>query len=388
MTGLTSEQAKERQAQYGRNVLEAPKRISLPRKILSVIKEPMFLLLLVATVVYFALGEVKDGIWMLFFVFAIIGIDAVQEWKTDKTLAALRQLAEPHVAVLRDGEEKIINSADLVPGDIMRVSEGVKIPADGVCVEPHDLCVDESTLTGEPEGVWKNEGDAVYAGTLALQGLSLVEVTAIGTATVFGGIGKQVAEAPDRPTPLEKQVGKLIKLMAGIAAVFFALVTGFSFMAAQGTLGDRATHGLLAGVTLAMALIPEEFPVILTVFLSMGAWRLAKRQSLVRRLSCVETLGAVSVLCVDKTGTITQNRMTVCDTWTPGGDTAALIETMGLACEEDAYDPMEKAMVTYCGEQGFSSEHLFGGELLHEYAFTNERKMMGHVWRHEGALLV
>jgi len=145
---------------------------------------------------------------------------------------------------------------------------------------------------------------------------------------------------------------------------------------------------VLSGITLAMAMIPEEFPVILTVFLSMGAWRLAKKQSLVRKLPSVETLGAVSVLCVDKTGTITMNQMTVQTTWTLTGDEHELVETMGLGCETDAYDPMEKAMLVYCESHGISKEHLFGGDLITEYTFTNELKMMGHVWRRNNEVVV
>lgn len=147
-------------------------------------------------------------------------------------------------------------------------------------------------------------------------------------------------------------------------------------------------ESILSGVTLAMAMIPEEFPVILTVFLSMGAWRLAKKQSLVRKLPSVETLGSVSVLCVDKTGTITMNRMTVQETWAPDGDEHTLIETMGLGCETDAYDPMERAMLDYCDIHGISKEHLFNGELISEYAFTNEQKMMGHVWCRNGGIII
>ena len=152
--------------------------------------------------------------------------------------------------------------------------------------------------------------------------------------------------------------------------------------------GARMIESVLSGITLAMAMIPEEFPVILTVFLSMGAWRLAKKQSLVRKLPSVETLGAVSVLCVDKTGTITMNQMSVRDTWTFNGNLNELTEIMGLGCETDAYDPMEKAMIAYCEAQGICKDHLFGGELIAEYSFTNELKMMGHVWKHDGEIII
>lgn len=400
MEGLTSAQAKELQEQFGKNELTPEKKESFFHKILEVLSEPMFLLLIIAAIVYFVLGEPRDGAIMLVFVLGIISIDVIQEWKTDKTLKALKDLSAPHINVLRDGEEKTINSADLVPGDLMVIAEGVKIPADGFVLKANDLCVDESSLTGEAEGVWKvtkenteNKDywrkDYCYAGTLVTQGSATILVEKIGASTEYGKIGANVASAPDSPTPLQKQTGKLVKLSAGIAAVLFALVGGITYLNLPDHIfKDRIIESILSGITLAMAMIPEEFPVILTVFLSMGAWRLAKKQSLVRKLPSVETLGAVSVLCVDKTGTITMNQMTVQETWTADDDINNLIEVMGLGCETDAYDPMEKAMLTYCENYGITKEHLFGGELITEYAFTNELKMMGHVWHHDNEILV
>lgn len=401
MEGLTSVEARKRQEQYGRNVLISEKKESFLRKILHIISEPMFLLLIVAAVIYFILGEPRDGAIMLVFVVGIISIDVIQEWKTDKTLKALKGLSAPHIKVIRDEKEIVIASADLVPGDLMMIAEGVKIPADGEIIKASDLCVDESSLTGEAEGVWKTtvidtepssdywRRDYCYAGTLVTQGNAYVLVDKIGAATEYGKIGVNVASAPEIPTPLQKQTGNLVKLCAGIAAVLFAAV-GFItwFNIPDHILSDRLIESILSGITLAMAMIPEEFPVILTVFLSMGAWRLAKQKSLVRRLPSVETLGAVSVLCVDKTGTITMNQMTVQDTWAVDNDNMKLCETMGLGCEIDAYDPMEKAMLNYCESLGITKEHLFNGELITEYAFTNELKMMGHVWEHEDEIII
>lgn len=399
--GLTSGQAKDLQQRYGKNELTPEKKQSFLRKMLHIVAEPMFLLLLAAAVIYFILGEPRDGAIMLVFVIGIITIDVVQEWKTDKTLNALRDLSAPHVRVIRDGEEMQIASADLVPGDLMLLCEGIKIPADGVILKCSDLCVDESSLTGEAEGVWKHATDSAiapdgywrkdfcYAGTLATQGTAMVQVEAIGSQTEYGKIGTNVAEAPDLPTPLQKQTGNLVKLCAGIAAILFVLVGVITYLnIPDHTLGERLVESILAGITLAMATIPEEFPVILTVFLSMGAWRLAKKHSLVRRLPSVETLGAVSVLCVDKTGTITKNQMTVQEVWFPDDDPHTLLETLGMACEVDAYDPMEKAMLQYCEGKGLAQAQLFSGELVTEYAFTNELKMMGHVWKRNGRTLV
>lgn len=398
--GLSSKQAKKLLAEHGRNELTPKRKESLVKKILHIVAEPMFLLLIVASVIYFLLGEPRDGAIMLIFVLATITIDVVQEWKTDKTLAALKDLSAPQIAVLRDGTETTIPSVELVPGDVMLLREGVKIPADGFVIRCSDLVCEEASLTGESEGVMKrpvseeNEPasghwrrDYVYAGTMVLQGGGAILVDKTGAETEYGRIGLHVAEAPDRPTPLEKQTGRLVKSCAVLAAALFILVAVITFFNIAGSIGERAVGGVLSGVTLAMAMIPEEFPVILTVFLSMGAWRLAKKQTLIRRLPSVETLGAVSVLCVDKTGTITENRMSVTSVWSPGGETSSLLETMGLGCETDAYDPMERAMVEYCEKCGIERSHIFGGELLHEYTFTNELKIMGHVWLHDGEII-
>lgn len=198
-----------------------------------------------------------------------------------------------------------------------------------------------------------------------------------------------VASAAAEDTPLQKQTGKLVKTCAIIAGVLFVLMGVFTWLnIPDHNFSDRLIESILSGVTLAMAMIPEEFPVILTVFLSMGAWRLAKKHSLVRKLPSVETLGAVSVLCVDKNGTITMNQMTVQSTWVASGDEHTLIETMGLGCETEAYDPMEKAMFRFCEEHQISTEKLFSGRFVSEYAFTNELKMMGHVWQRDGKLII
>ena len=398
---LTTEQARKLQEKYGKNELAPQKKQSFIRKALRTVCEPMFLLLLIAATIYFFLGEPRDGAIMLVFVVGIIGIDIIQEWKTDHTLNALKDLSAPHVQVIRDEKQQTIESIDLVPGDLMIITEGVKVPADGKILEANDLCIDESSLTGEAEGVWKVtvgkaestsdywHKDYCYAGTLVTQGSAVVQVDKIGAATEYGKIGAHVASAPESRTPLQKQTGSLVKTCSIIAIVLFVLVCVFTyFNLPDHTFTARITESILSGVTLTMAMIPEEFPVILTVFLSMGAWRLAKRQSLVRKLPSVETLGAVSVLCVDKTGTITMNQMSVQNIWTPTGDTKTLIETMGLACETNAYDPMEKAMITYCEAKGISKEHLFGGTLIREYAFTNDLKMMGHIWRHDGEIII
>lgn len=401
ITGLSSAEARELLQKHGRNELAPHKKENFFVKLVHTICEPMFLLLIAAAVIYFLLGEPRDGAVMLIFVVGIIGIDAIQEWKTERTLNALKELSSPHITVIRDGEEKDIPSADLVPGDLMMVFEGVKIPADGYVVKCADLCTDESSLTGEAEGVWKSvysgdvqtndhwSRDYCYAGTLVTQGTAVVQVDKTGAETEYGKIGANIASAGHEDSPLQKQIGKLVKTCAIIAGVLFLFVAVFTWLnLGDHKSADRITESILSGVTLAMAMIPEEFPVVLTVFLSMGAWRLAKKNSLVRKLPSVETLGAVSVLCVDKTGTITMNQMTVEKLWTASHDEKTLLEAMALGCETDAYDPMEKAMLRYCGEHDVSAEELFKSEFVTEYPFTNELKMMGHVWRRNDRLVI
>ena len=402
LQGLTTLEAEQLQKKFGKNELVEEKKENFFHKILQVISEPMFLLLIVAATIYFILGEPKDGAIMLVFVVAIISIEVIQEWKTDRTLKALKDLSAPHITVLRDGTEKVINSVDLAPGDVMCIAEGVKVPADGVVLKASTLRVDESSLTGESEGVWKVPSenaekngadywrrDYCYAGTLVTQGTGVILVDKIGSATEYGKIGQEVVSAPVVMTPLQKQTGRLVKLCAGIAAVLFSLVGIVTYLnLSDHAIKDRIIESVLSGITLAMAMIPEEFPVILTVFLSMGAWRLAKKHSLVRKLSSVETLGSVSVLCVDKTGTITMNQMKVQESWSLAGDVNCLIQIMGMGCEPDAYDPMEKAMIAHCEDRGISRDVLFGGQLIKEYAFTDETKMMGHVWKNDHEIIL
>jgi len=394
LKGLTTAEVKKLQHKYGKNEIAPEKKESFFERIIETLREPMFILLIVAASIYLVLGEKTDAFVLFFFVIGIIGIDVIQEWRTDKTLDALKDLSAPHITVIRNGKEVIIASADLVPGDVMIIHEGIKVPADGVVIEEHDLSIDESSLTGESEPVHKSVSqeagttkgpwrrDYCYAGTLVLQGSARVLVDKIGIETEHGKISKSVAAAPRERSPLQKQTRYLVKICAIIAAVLFLLVTIITwFNLSDRAIPDRIIESILAGIALAMAMIPEEFPVIMTVFLSLGAWRLAKKKSLVRKLPAVETLGEVSVLCVDKTGTLTMNQMTVQDTWIADGTAITLGKTLALACEVEAYDPMEKAMLSYCDSIGIDIKKLFSNELVKEYSFTNKSKIMGHVWR-------
>jgi Ca2+-transporting ATPase len=392
--GLTNTEAQKKLQQFGKNRLEEKKKESFFLKILHIIMEPMFLLLIIAAFIYFFLGEPNDGLIMLVFVVVIISIEVIQEWKTDRTLSALKDLSAPKIKVIREGQVVDIVSEDLVPEDLMLIEEGVKIPADGFVIKANDLRVNESSLTGEAEAVWKMVAeskdsettdywrkDYVYTGTLVTTGSATILVDKTGNQTEYGKIGQHLATAKDEKSALDKQIGKLVKVCANIALIFLLLVALVTFFNdASLPFINRVIQSILAGITIAMAMIPEEFPVVLTVFLSMGAWRLAQKKSLIRKLPAIETMGAVSVLAVDKTGTITENKMTVTATSTTENEDR-FVEIVGLACETDPYDPMEIAILEYADGKGWSKEQLFSDSLITEYPFTDELKMMGHVWQ-------
>lgn len=382
MKGLTNEEALIRLTKYGKNEITPIQKSSMLKRCIQALCEPMFLLLLVTATVYFLLGQWGDGTAMLIFIAAVMGIDIVQEWKTDKTLLALNTLCEPTVMVIRDGKQQMVDSRELVPGDIVRVTEGDKIPADGRAIQVNDFCVDESSLTGESESVWKTVSaqgnNFCYAGTFVLNGSAYIELEQTGRKTEYGKISESVSAVVRQKTPLQKQTGKLVKLCAALAGVLFILATVVTAMNLAGQ-NQQWSRSFLSGVTLAIAVIPEEFPVILTVFLAMGAWRLSKRKALIRSLPAVETLGAISALCVDKTGTLTENKMCVKEIqpWNMNDEQCRGI--LRLACETDAYDPMEQAILAACGKIDMDKT----AALIGEYPFTAETKMMGHIWEIE-----
>ena len=399
LKGLTSKEVKELQEKYGKNELSLEKHKPFIFKIFEILCEPMFILLIIASLIYFVLGEPRDGIIMLIFVIAIIMIDIIQEWKTDKTLKALKDLSQPKVKVLRDGKKVEILSSNLVPGDIIFICEGEKIPADGYVLKCNGLCIDESSLTGESVGVFKTTEDDnndsyfktnyCYQGTLVQLGTGVIRVDKIGNNTEYGKIGKSIDSAKELQTPLQVQIDKLVMSCAVVAFILFVLVGIFTFFNLDELeLKERIIESILSGITLAMAMIPEEFPVVLTVFLSMGAWRLAKKNSLIKKLPAVETLGAVSVLCVDKTGTITKNQMEVIDVVTKNKEELAYIMT--LCCEEETYDSMEHAMFNYASKLKISKKEILKHKTYKNYPFDNDTKIVGAIreYKNEKVLCV
>lgn len=388
--GLCDEEVFSSRDKNGKNEIEGKKKENLLQKIIHVFSEPMFLLLIVAASIYFFLGEFADGLLMLCFVLFVSGIEFVQEQKTDKALKELQQLSALNVKVIRNGEIQIIDSAEIVVDDIVLLEEGDRVPADGVVLECVGLGINESALTGESLIVYKGTKEDTlnhfklnmcYSGCDVTNGSAVIRITAVGKNTEFGKIGSSLNTISKEKTPLEKQIKKLVVTCSMISLIFFIAVILLNFFNQSDlVLKERIIKSILSGITMAMATIPEEIPVVLTIFLAMGAWQLAKKNTLTRNMKAVETLGAVTVLCTDKTGTLTQNKMVVKETYKLEEDFSTISI---LACSKTAYDPTEIAIQNYAF-QGDVTEDIYNRKLLREYVFNDEDKMMGQIWDLDG----
>ena len=384
--GLTNNEVVISREKNGSNIQQQRKKESLIKKILNIFKEPMFLLLIIAASVYFIVGEYADGITMLIFVLAVCTIEFIQEAKTDKALEELNKLSSLNVKVIRNGKKEIINSEEIVVGDIVILEEGDRVPADGKILYTQSLGINESSLTGESEIVYKNKEEDLknhfklnmcYSGTDVVNGLGIIEVTSVGKNTEFGLIGQSLNNIKKEKTPLEKQINKLVFICTIVSITVFILTIIINYINhPELTPTKRIVDSLLAGITIAMATIPEEIPVILTVFLAMGSWSLTKKNTLTKNMKAIETLGTVNVLCTDKTGTITENKMIVEDIYT---NSETFIKTLYQSCPQVAYDPMEIALKKYCQE----NEKINTGSITKEYPFKAETKMMGQIWNNK-----
>ncbi|HET7843290.1 MAG TPA: cation-translocating P-type ATPase [Xanthomonadales bacterium] len=403
--GLASDEAARRLAHAGPNELpRAPRRGPL-RIALGVLAEPMFLLLALAAAIYLAIGDLGEGLMLAGFAALTVALVVFQEARSEKALEALRALGAPVARVVRDGRELRIPAREVVAGDVLLVSEGERVAADAVLRRCDSLALDESVLTGESVPVRKRarDGDVepaapggddrpwIYAGTLAVAGHGVAEVVATGVATQAGRIGLSLATIEQAPTLLQRTIGRLVRLFGAIALAASALL-----LLLYGLLRGNWLDGTLAAIALAMAMLPEEFPMALAVFLALGAWRLAQVQVLVRRPAVVETLGAASVLCVDKTGTLTENRMRV-RALVAGGTSFELerrdvrelpeafhrvLEYGVLASKRRAVDPMDQATASLGDATLAGTEHLHAEwPLEREYGITPELPALSRVWR-------
>ncbi|MGO4550430.1 cation-translocating P-type ATPase [Lysobacter sp. 2RAF19] len=377
--GLSGEQARRRLALDGPNALPDPEERSPLRIVFQALREPMLLLLIAAGAIYLALGEPRDAVLLLLSIVAVVALTIAQEYRAEHALRALREQASPTASVLRDGAPMVIPSRDVVVGDVLLVTAGDRLAADATVVGAADLMVDESLLTGESMPISKSvggstEASGLRAGTLVVRGTGRAEVTATGTRTEYGRIGVALREVRAPPTPLQRQLRRLVRLFASLSLLSCLVVA-----TAMYARGAGALKALLSGVTLAIANIPEEFPVIVTVYLALGAWRMSRRSVLVRRPAAIEALGSVTVLCTDKTGTLTENRMRVAEVSDDFADAQVqILEAAALAAPVDSLDPMDLAL-----RESLSAE-LAEWTPLREYPFSAARRSVGMAWRRAG----
>jgi Ca2+-transporting ATPase len=406
--GLSSTDAIRLLAEDGPNALPGGQRRTLLKIVWETAREPMFLLLLAAGTLYLVFGELQEGLILFGFVLVTLGLTLYQEGKTERAIEALRDLTSPRALVIRDGKRERIAGREVVRGDLVVLAEGDRVPADGVLVASSNLQVDESLLTGEPVPVRKITATAeapgarpggddlpnVYSGTLVVAGQGTARITATGPRSEIGRIGTALGMLDTERSPLQKQTARLVSTLA-----FLGLGLSLLLFVVYGLMRGDWLQALLAAIALAMAMLPEEYPVVLSVFPALGAWRLSKEKVLTRRVNAIETLGATSVLCVDKTGTLTENRMTVARLHAGGesfkvNDTApidlpetfhALVEFSMLASETDPFDPMEQAFARL-GERFLeNTEHLHRDwTLAQQYCLTPQLRAKSHVWKAVG----
>ncbi len=407
LSGLSEEQVQERMLQEGPNELPAQKKRSLLTIGLEVAREPMFLMLVAAGSLYLLMGEPTDALMLLGFVFVVMAITIIQERRTERALEALRDLSSPRALVIRGGVHRRIAGRDVVRGDFVVLCEGDRVPADGLLRRGINLSVDESLLTGESVPVRKAAsvdareldkpgGDdlpSVFSGTLVTSGQGIAEIVATGLRSELGKIGKALEQVEPESTLLQKETGRLVRTFAIVGLMACTLVV-VVFALTRGGGADVWKQGLLAGIAMAMATLPEEFPVVLTVFLALGAWRISRSSVLTRRMPAVETLGAATVLCVDKTGTLTQNRMTLRKLAVHGNtidlttlctglpeELHSLLENAILASKRDPFDPMERALHEAGDHLVKDTEHLHPDwSLAREYPLTPGLLAVSHAW--------
>ena len=402
--GLSEPDAAARLLAEGCNELPSQKKRTIFGIIINVLKEPMLLLLLACGTVYLILGEPKDAVMLMTFVMVVIGITFYQERKTENALDALRGLASPRALVIRGGRQLRVPGRDVVREAVIYLQEGDRVPADAVVLAAVNFSADESLLTGESVAVRKTVWDGktavarpggddlafVYSGTLVVQGRALVKASATGVRSEMGRIGKALEEIIQEETPLNRETGRIVRGFA-IAGLILCAVVIVVFGLTRGSW----LNGFLAGLTLSMAMLPEEFPVVLVIFLTIGAWRISKKNVLTRRMQAIEAMGAVTVLCTDKTGTLTLNTMRLCEIWAGGraheldGKSPAIPEEFHdlteyaiLASQEDPFDPIEKELKRVGAACLAGTEHLHGSwKVVREYPLSKELLSLSHVWQ-------
>lgn len=395
LKGLTNKEVAKKQKQCGFNELPNKERRNIPRIIFGLLTEPMIFLIIATVVVYFILGDRSEASLLTLSIFGIVGIELYQEIKTEKSLEALRSLSSPLAEVIRNSKRLTIPSRELVVGDTIILSEGSRVPGDAKFISTSNIAIDESLLTGESVPVEKSTRkvadyrlNSAFSGTMVVKGHGIAEVTAIGQDTELGGIGRSLNSIATEKTLLQKEVTHVVKIVA-VVAISIAVILALAYWATQGSL----INGILAGLTLSIAILPEEFPIVLILFLTLGAWRLAKSNVLTRKAHTIETLGSATVLCVDKTGTLTQNKMKLMALVHRDGvahkskipQQSELIEYGVLASQKKPFDPMEEAFID-AGKSSFGSVDKIYKKLqiIKEYPLEETSLSVAHIWGKNG----
>lgn len=395
--GLSAAEVMQSRTQNGSNSLDHQKKNNFLSSVIEMVKEPMFLLLLTATSIYFIIGEYGNGIFMAVAIALVSTISLYQESKSRNAIEALEKLTQPKSKVIRNGAVLEIPSEEIVLGDYIQTEEGTFIPADGIIIQSNDFSVNESILTGESFTVFKNEkseDNKVYQGTIAASGLAICQVTAIGNLTQLGKIGKSLDTIVEEKTPLQKQMENFVTKMSLVGLVIFAIVWAINYWNSRLILDS-----LLKALTLAMSIIPEEIPVAFTTFMALGAWRLMKMGIIVKQIRTVETLGGATVICTDKTGTITENKMSLAQWYTLSSNVISdskeksseeeqeLLSLSMWASEPIPFDAMEIALHDAYGKLALEDERS-NFKLVHEYPLSGKPPMMTHVFESQNGVRI
>ena len=392
MQGLTQSEVKKLQAQHGLNELTASDKKTTLKLLARILSEPTFTLLILAGAIYLVIGKIGDALILIGFIFISVGITLFQERKSEKAIDALKALSSPRAIVIRDGVTQRIAGKDIVLGDTLILEEGDRIPADALLLETHDLLVDESLLTGESEPVKKDSASLIHSGCMVIRGGGIAKVTAIGMQTELGKIGGTLKQIQNLNSPLQEDIGRMIKRFT-----VFGITLSILVLVIYGVSHHNWLQGALTAVSLTMALLPEEFTVILTVFMALGAWRISHQKVLTRHAPVIETLGSITTLCVDKTGTLTLNKMSLDALATLAGTVILdakdqelnpsqkeLLSYSILASEVKPFDPMEQAFYEKCHLVPEHQNLYRDFQLVHEYGLSPELPAMTHLWRAPG----
>ncbi|MGE5106858.1 MAG: cation-translocating P-type ATPase [Sphingobacteriales bacterium] len=397
LKGLEEKQVLLLQQQFGKNLFEAEKSRRIKHILLDIIREPMFIMLSVACAAYFILSEYREGTMMLIAMAIVTAISLYQETKSTKALTELKKFTEPKITAFRDGKEQVILSEDLVPGDIIILEEGNRIPADAIIIQQNDLTVNESILTGESIPADKNisqDHNQLFQGTIINSGKCYAQITAIGSNTVLGKLGKSISTISSSKTLLQNQIGRFVKFMAFFGLIAFVTIWFVNYLDTK-----NLVQSLLFGLTLAMSAVPEEIPVAFSSFMALGAYYMAKKGIITRQPQTIENLGAVSVICLDKTGTITENKMQVKTIYDYETELLEDLKTnthlknrnvlryARLASEASPFDAMEKAIVESY-EQHFDITKENPLKLIYEYPLSGQLPMMTHVYEWDNTCVI